>query len=203
VAGELRPPSPEEVPSRTLLAYGTSITQGANAGRPYLDWPSQAAWRLGWNLINLGMSGSCHAEAAFGDHIAAREDWDVAVLSLSVNMIGAGFTVAEFRSRVEYIIRTVSSRHPNKPVVCISIFPYFGDWDLSLQPNAAAPPDAFRDALADVASAVGTPNVHFIDGRTLLSGPAGLTADLIHPSDLGMIEIGEGVARRIRELLGR
>ena len=36
---------------------------------------------LGYDLLNLGFGGSCHAETAMADHIAGRDDWDLSHLN--------------------------------------------------------------------------------------------------------------------------
>ncbi len=198
VSGAVRPPRRDELPEKTLLTYGTSITQWANATAQHLTWPAQCAWRLGTDLINLGVSGSCHAENAFADHIADRDDWDIGVFPLSVNMVGAGFTLDEFEARVRYLIERLVEKHPEKPLFFISLFRYFADWG-ERQENAQAPPDEFRKRLRIVVGSYNNPNLYAIDGREMLDGPTGLATDLIHPSDLGMITIGERIASVIKE----
>lgn len=201
IAGNIRPPTAEELPARTILAYGTSITHGAAASAAHLTWVAQTAWRLGTDILNLGVGGACLSEAAYGDFIAARDDWDLAILSLSVNMIGHGFTPEGFRDRVRYLVDTISAAHPAKPVVCTSIYTYFGDWEPNLQPNAKARPAEFRRVLREVVLELGRKSLHFVDGQSILSDVSGLTVDMIHPSDLGMIAMGENMARALRGIL--
>ena len=78
VQGDLRPPAAAELPELTMLSYGTSITHGSVATAFHLTYVAQAAWRLGVDLINLGVGGACLCEPAFGEYIGARPDWDVA-----------------------------------------------------------------------------------------------------------------------------
>lgn len=52
-----------------------------------------------------------------------------------------------------------------------------------------------------VAGDLGLANLHFVDGRSILTDVSGLSADLIHPSDLGMITMGENMAKTIGGLL--
>lgn len=203
VQGNIRPPTAQELPNRTILGYGTSITHGAAATQYHLTWLAQTAWRLGTDVVNLGVGGACRAEPAFGDYIAQRTDWHLAILSLSVNMIGAGFSIGEFRERTGYLIRRVAEAHPEKPVLCVSIYPYFGDFQPKLQPTAKATPNEFREALRSVVAKLGLDNLHYVDGPSILTDIGGLTADMIHPSDLGMITMGENMARRISPLLRR
>jgi lysophospholipase L1-like esterase len=183
-----------------MLAYGTSITHGAAASASHLSYVAQTAWRLGTDLINLGVGGACWAEAAFADYIAGLAGWDFATLALSVNMIGAGFTLDEFRKRTKYLIARIAGSNPDKPVFCISIYPYFGDWGAA-QPNAQASPAEFRSVLEEVVGEVALANVHFIPGPEILTDIGGLTVDMIHPGDFGMINMGENLAARIAQVL--
>ncbi|MCX7012304.1 MAG: GDSL-type esterase/lipase family protein, partial [Candidatus Sumerlaeota bacterium] len=199
VEGDVRPPRREETPALRMLSYGTSITHGAAATAFHLTYVAQTAWRLDADLCNLGLGGACHCEPALADYMAQRDDWDFATLCLSVNMIGAGFTLEEFRERTRYLIGRLAE-NPRRPVACIEIFPYFRDWG-EPQPNAKAHPDDFRVALAEVVGELNRPNVHIIEGRNLLTDIGGLTVDCIHPSDFGMIQIGENLASRLRPIV--
>jgi hypothetical protein len=101
IEGEgLRPPTSNELPSLRYLSYGTSITHGAAATASHLTYVAQTAWRLRADLINLGVGGSAWCEPQLADYIAERDDYDIATLALSVNMIGGGFKDEEFRERV-------------------------------------------------------------------------------------------------------
>ena len=200
VRGAVRPPARQELPPLRMLSYGTSITHGSAASAFHLSYVAQTARRLGTDLANYGVGGACRAEAAWGEYFASLEGWDLATLALSVNMIGAGFTLEEFEERVRHLVSAVASSDTDRPVACISIFPYFADWGV-VQPAAKAPPEAFRDCLEDVVGNLDMPNVHFVPGPEILTDPAGLTTDLIHPSDLGMIEMGQNLALRLAPFL--
>ena len=199
IAGQgLRPPTPDELPKLRYLAYGTSITHGGAASGPHLTYVGQTARRLGADLINLGVGGSAYCEHELGDHIAARDDWHVATLALSVNMIGAGFSLDEFYERVSYMVNTVSGADTARPVVCITIYPHFREFGPSLvNPAAKGTPEEYRQRLRDAVAACPNPNVHLVEGADILSDIGGLTVDLIHPADNGMIQMGENLARRI------
>ena len=195
IEGAARPPARSELPDLTMIAYGTSITHGAAATAFHLSYIAQTAWRLGCDLINLGVGGACLAEPAFGDYIAERTDWDLAVLSLSVNMVSRGYTPQEFRRRVGYVVGRVATAHPQKPVACISLYPFYQDW-AKLNPDVKAHPDVFRRQLQEVVQET-EGNLHFIPGPELLTDIGGLTVDMLHPSDLGMIQIGQNLAARL------
>jgi lysophospholipase L1-like esterase len=193
IDGNVRPPKPEELPP-VMLSYGTSISQGAYASRPDLGWNALTARALGHDFINMGSSGTAYCEPAMADYLAGL-DWDLCVLELSVNM--GGFPIEQFKERVAGLIDTLATSHPEAPIVCISLFPYAtGD----LWGGNKAKTEERRAALAAIVAACGHKNVAFVSGPDLLSF-TGLSPDMLHPTDQGMIEIATKLAPRIREIL--
>jgi lysophospholipase L1-like esterase len=193
--GNVRPPKPEEL-APAMLSYGTSISEGAAASRGDLAWNALTARALGYDLINLGSSGTAFCEPAITDYMSGL-DWDLCVLEISVNMAGTGFTTEQFKKRAAYMIDKLATSHPEAPIVCISLFP-FGTGDIWKNPNTKA----YREALKEIVNASGHENVHFVSGPDLLSF-TGLSRDLLHPSDHGMIEISTKLSSRIREFMER
>ncbi|MHC4982068.1 MAG: SGNH/GDSL hydrolase family protein [Planctomycetota bacterium] len=196
----VRPPRPQELPGLRLLTYGTSITHGACATAPHLCYAAQTARRLAADLINLGVGGSCQCEKELADYVAARKDWHAAVLALSVNM--RGFKLEEYTERINHIVDKVAGADTNRPVACVTLYPYFGDlgppWDH--EPNVL-PSKVMRQVLRDAVAAAGHPNLHLVEGPEILTDIGGLTSDLIHPADNGMIQIGENLAKRLAPLV--
>jgi len=62
-------------------------------------------------------------------------------------------------------------------------------------------PDEYRRALRQAVDSCPHTNAHLIEAPEVLTDIAGLTAGLIHPSDLGMTEMGRNLADKIRPLL--
>ncbi len=197
VRGACRPPDAGEVPATRYLAYGTSITEGAAASATHLTYVSRVARDLGLDAVNLGMSGSAYCEPAVARHVAARDDWDVATLALSVNMANRGFTVDQFRERAANLVETVAGAHPDDPVACVTLFPYHADLRTDGNRKRAR---AYREALEDAVDDCSTGNVALVDGSELLAA-TGLSTDLLHPGDAGMEAIADGLGSRLRPLL--
>lgn len=199
IEGDVRPPRPDELPSKTLLAYGTSITQGLSSSMPHYSYAALTARRLGCDLVNLGTSGSAYCEKEIADYMAGLKNWDAAILGISVNMLSA-FSAEEFAARAEYMARTLALSAPDKPVFCIGILPFFEDLGYSKnKKESRATAEDYRRALSDIVHS-GPANLHYIDGACLLS-VTGLSADLLHPSDHGMLEISERLAPLISSKL--
>lgn len=195
VRGPCRPPTNAEIPARRYLAYGTSITEGAAASATHLTYVSRVARELGVDPVNLGMSGSAYCEPAVADHIAGRDDWDVATLSLSVNMANRGFTVEQFRDRARNLVTTVAEAHPDKSVACVTLFPYHADLQRDGDRERARD---YRDALTSVVEHCSAGDVTLVDGADLTPA-TGLTTDLLHPGDAGMEAIADGITAHLRE----
>mgnify|MGYP002642025767 CR=1 FL=1 len=197
IEGDVRPPTPEEL-APVMMSYGTSITQGYNATRSDLQWNSLTARALGYDLVNLGSSGTAFCEKEMADYIASRP-WELCVLEISVNMVG-NFDTDEFRKRAAYMVDVLAKSHPEAPIFCISIFPwgighYWGG-------DANRKTTEFREALKEICEASPHENVHYVHGPDLLSF-TGLYHDMLHPSDMGMIEIANKLSAKIAAVLAK
>lgn len=195
-----RPPNRDELPRLRYLAYGTSITDSGNATAPHLTYVEQVGIRLDADVINLGSSGSAFCEPEIADYIAARKDWDFATLDLSVNMLK--FQLSFFYERVSYMINSICRSTPRRPVICITLFPYsrdFGDTFIGLEDKGS--PEDYRKALSQAVQDSHCENVFLVEGSDILKDIGGLSTDLLHPGDQGMIFMGENLARLIKPLI--
>ncbi len=193
-----RPPRAEELPARRWLAYGSSITNGSASSMHHLSYVQQAAWRLGVDVLNLGLGGACLCEAVMADHLAGLKDWDFATLELGVNMRWR-FDSQEFERRARYLVGQVVTQNPGKPVVLITIFRNSAGWLREEDQNGRREAE-FNTILRQIKSEDQSGRLHLLEGSQLLSRAGGLTGDLIHPSDYGMIEMGENLAQGLRRL---
>ena len=75
----------------------------------------------------------------------------------------------------------------------------FGDQFSS--PKQKGTPEEYRQKLREAVQACPHPNVHLLEGPDILTDIGGLSADLIHPADNGMIQMGENLARKLQELI--
>ncbi|WP_127583098.1 SGNH/GDSL hydrolase family protein [Paenibacillus koleovorans] len=196
----VREPLPEEVPSVRWLAYGSSITQGGSAIHQHGTYVQQAARRLGVDVYNKGLSGSCYIEPQVADYLASLTNWDIATLELGVNMRGR-FTTEQFRERAEYLVSTLLEKHPDKPIVLLTIFPNVATRFINEPNPVTLANEAFCEQLRDLQRTLGAPNLHLIEGSDILTDFSGLTADLVHPSDYGHMLMGQQLAERLRVIL--
>jgi lysophospholipase L1-like esterase len=195
----LRPPCPDEKPRVRWLAYGSSITHGFSPVSRRQCYVAQTAWRLGWDVLNLGLSGACFCEPEVADYLASRDDWDIITCELGVNMRGS-VEPDEFDRRARYLVNTLTKRRPGKPVVLVS--PFTTAADLLREPDAATRRTlGYAESLRAIAAEHAARQVHFIDGRDILPDITGLTCDLVHPSTEGHTTMSERLAPKLHELL--
>lgn len=190
----LRPPREDETPRIRWLAHGSSITQSWAGGYPHV-----AARLLGVDVLNKGLSGSCHCEATLADWFAESECWDFATLELGVNMRGV-FSPEEFEGRARGVVDRLRAANPEAPLVLITHFtnrdhaPAHGGGSTRIQKNQMA----YDNILRDIARENAEDRVHLIEGREVLDGFHGLSSDLLHPSDHGHESMGHALAGLLR-----
>jgi lysophospholipase L1-like esterase len=195
IEGDIRPPTPEELPP-ILVSYGTSISQGAAATRPDRTFTALTAAALGHDLRNLGCSGSAFCEPELAAYLA-KQPGDLFLFEISVNMAGKGYTVDEFRRRATALIEAVAKAHPQTPVVCVSILTLGKEGQ---GPAQEGPMHEYREGLEKICQETPHKNVHFVAGPELLS-VSGLAKDNIHPTDKGMAEIATKLVARLKPLV--
>ena len=198
IEGDVEPPRPTDTPKRTYLAYGSSITHGSIGISTPNYWTSQVATALGADLRNLGLAGSCRLEAEVADEIAAmgeRGEWDFATLCMGINIMRIPESEAELL--VRRMIRAVADRNPEKHIFCIS--PFYSVHDL----NGAAEPAMWRRVIDSCVREYSSPYVHYVDGLRMLDGAWGLSADLVHPSHVGVNAIARGLLAEMSPHVGK
>lgn len=194
----VRPPAADEKPRLKWLAYGSSITNSSLDGYPHV-----AARLLKVDVQNKGLSGACHCEPEMADWIASSCEWDFLTCEMGVNMRGS-FTPEQFRERVDYLLRKVTSAHPGKPIVAINIFPnnLSEDRVLDRQGIGTESEIAFNRIVRELVKEIAAPNLHLIEGRDILTDFTGLSGDLLHPSTFGHSIMGFNLAAKLKTISG-
>lgn len=184
-----RPPRGKELPRRTLVGYGSSITNGGLARSCCNSYLHLTARALGMDALNLGLSGSCMATREMADFMACEVAGDVFFLELGANMLGS-FSAEEYRERVRYTTETVARGHPHQPVYVTALYP-------SIQ--APERNGAYARALHEAVEALRLPNLLELDAWALLPTFDALTTDGVHPSDWGHMLIASRLSERLRK----
>ena len=188
----IRPPRSDELPHKTILAYGSSITQGFNADLHSTSYVMTMGRVLGTDVLCKGMGGSCFCQREVADYIA-NEGWDVALLELGINMVSR-FEVEEFERRATALVKDMLAC--GKPVVLISNYTCLFDLpDHVLRDKN----DQYVKTTERIVEMLRCDNLYYIRGRDIVDTLALLAADLIHPSTYGHTEMGRRIARKLRD----
>ena len=118
VEGNVEVPGRDELPEKTYLAYGSSITHGSLALAAPYTYPFRVAEKLKCDYINLGYAGSAHLEKSMAEYIVSRKDWDFATVELGVNMLRED--PVRFEENLDIFTEIISK--DKRPVLATSIF---------------------------------------------------------------------------------
>lgn len=194
IIGDVEPPRKEQLPEKTLLCYGSSITHGSNGIDASHFWTSQVAHYLKTDLRNLGMAGSCLMEPEFVEYIASEGEkgkWDIATLELGINALG--WDILKIRERVENTLDTIAPRNEHKSIFVIS--PFYNMDDYEETGDSAK----WRKEIKAIVEEKNYPNITYIDGLDALGDMSLISADYVHPNIYGVAAIAENVLKVIKK----
>lgn len=174
VEGEVEVPAKDDMPQRTYLAYGSSITHGSLALGTTYTYPFRLSQKLGCDYINLGMAGSAHLETAVAEHIVSRKDWDFATVEMGINLLEKDIEL--FEQKVDCFTKILEKE--TRPIFATSIYGFSN-------PEGQENGRKFRAIVEKYAKE----RLEFIDGLKLLDNPAYISQDMVHPSIEGIAEI--------------
>lgn len=178
-----------------ILFYGSSITQGASASRAGNAYPAMLERRFHTDFLNLGFASGALGEAAIAEYMAS--------LSFSVFVCDYDYNApsAEHLAKTHWpLYEKIRASHPKTPILLIT------------KPILLAAADneendrrrAIIRQTYERARASGDQSVYLLDGKALFAPyEAGVgCADGVHPNDLGMWVMAEGVGNILKNELG-
>ena len=183
-SGDICPPDAAQLPKKTLLSYGSSITHGSLALVAPYAYPFRLAQKLKMDTLNKGFAGTCLCEREMAEWFVRRKDWHAATIELGINMMG--MEAAEFERRIDEFTAIMAA--DGRPVFATSIFATASDGPKH---------DLFRQIVRKYAE----PRLHFVDGLDLLERPEFISQDGVHPSLEGIAQIADRWAEIIRREL--
>jgi lysophospholipase L1-like esterase len=204
---QLLRPEPDRRPR--VLFHGDSITHGHGVTSPRETYVSQVADKVGCVPLNYGFGGTAWADNIVAQTIAARTDWDVLIIMLGANSLagadsaGKPETAAQYAEKYDAYLTTIRASAPKKPILCVT--PILNRLDRQRGGNRnGEPPSAYRDGITRVVRRrqQADANLYLLDGLSLVDDPLCLlVTDTVHPNDLGMHRIAEGVAAALKPIL--
>ncbi len=192
-AGQLFPIK-EEAP---WVLYGSSISQGAGA----LDIVNSYAFLTQQitkvNILNKGLAGSCLLEKAAIDYLATLPCKGY-ILEIGANVRGLMDDVT-FKKAFDYLIDTLSKR--NVPILVISILDMFEELyktfdEIPYHENNVK----FIQIIKNKIHSMSNPNIHLVSSALWMSQIEGISADMLHPSNLGHMLLAKGLSEVLKKL---
>lgn len=181
----VRPPKLSEMPRKTMLSYGSSISHGASTMVHSNSYPQTFARLAGVDCLIKGTGGSCFAEKAVADYFAAREDWDIALLELGINMANNRFTEKDFEERFDYFTDTMAKT--GRRLIFLTIFPCslkFTECDDTYKMYA------YNTIIRNKYKDMDKEKCILVEGNEVLNDTGYLMCDCIHPSTEGHMMMG-------------
>jgi len=184
--------------TKKVVLYGTSITQGACASRPGINYSNILSRRINMEFINLGFSGSGKGEPEVARVISEIADPACLVLDYEANCV----STEQFRKTLPEFIQIFREAHPDVPILVVSRIPYAMDAHDPESARTAAERKELQRETVEARRAAGDNRIHFVDGSSYMTlEPQEISVDGIHPTDLGLMQIADGLTPIIRNLI--
>jgi lysophospholipase L1-like esterase len=191
-------------PEKPIVAYGTSIMQGACASRPGMAWTSILSRKMDRPLINLGFSGNGRLEKEVVDLVAEVEA-SVYILDCLPNLTirtdaDYSMTADEVARRLKATVRTLRNKHPQTP---IALAGHPGCTDGAINPQRLSYCQEANRVLSETFAELkseGVQGIYLIPSDDFQQGIETMV-DGTHPTDLGMMLYAEGYEKHLRKIL--
>jgi len=186
-------PAPYAV-EKPIVYYGSSITQGGCASRPGNSYQAMISRRLDADHVNLGFSGSGHAEKEIVDYLAELcKNASAFVCNYDWN---AG--TEEYLEKTHLpLYRRVREENPNLPILFLS------EPEIVLNPTRMLPRLEIIRKTYLTAKAEGDEKVWFLPGNKIYEGDHwdACTVDGCHPNDFGFYRMAVAIEAYLKEML--
>lgn len=186
------PPSQE----KPIVAYGTSICQGACATRPGMAWTAILERRLNLPLINIGFSGNGRLEDAVID-LLNEIDAKLYILDCLPNLYPEKDDAYQLTFNA---VKKLKEKHPNTPIILTAHMGYINGFTNKTSCNRYTKlNNAFYKAFYDL-KAKGYTKLYLLTKENIGLGIDSYV-DNTHPNDYGMMQYADAYEKLIRKIL--
>lgn len=190
---------------KIVCFYGDSITHGSCATSQVNTYPYLVGQKLNVQTINQGYGGSAFPDPSIGTFLSKDISWDALCIAIGTNTYAQGYeSDIEFKKLYRVFLELTRQHKPKQPIFCITpIWRGNADRDGRLNSRNNSLQD-YRNATTRAVQELqkSDSNLYLIDGLSLINSERGLSQDCLHPDDLGMELIAEGIVRELRSRIG-
>lgn len=162
-----------------IVVYGSSILQGASAGRPGMAYPARLSRSSGYNFINMGLSGNGKMEKEVAEMLADI-DADAFILDCIPNP-----SPQEITERAVDFVTVLRQKHPDVPIIVIqTLIRESGNFNQKTREHVRRQNDAIAEQV-EAMRKQNIKNLYFIKEDRFLGTDHEGTIDGVHPNDLG------------------
>lgn len=180
---------------KPIVAYGTSICQGACASRPGMTWTNILERKLDRPVINLGFSGNGRLEPELIE-LMTEIDAALYVLDCLPNLRPNRDSVTSLTLEA---IQKLRAAHPSTPII-LTDHPGYASMNTDLpKKEEVMRLNASLTRAYKQASKAGILEVYYLTFEDLGLTPDSFV-DYIHPNDYGMIQYADAYAEIIRHI---
>jgi hypothetical protein len=182
---------------KPVVYYGTSIAQGGCASRPGLAFTNILSRKLDRTVINFGFSGNGTIETSVGE---AMCEIDAALYVIDCN---PNTQTELIYDRTLALVRLLRKRWPDVPVLLVGGFrneSYFFNPAAGVNEAVEKKQQELKRAF-DMLKKSGFTKLYYQKGDGLIGTDHEGTVDGIHPNDVGMLRIAEGLYPVIKKIL--
>jgi len=171
--------------SRSIIFYGTSITQGGCASRPGMAHTNIISRKLNIDCINFGFSGNGKMEQPINELISGFDPLFYVIECLP-NM-----TTEQVTERTIPLVKTIRERHPETPIVFVENFIYESLALNSVENSIMIEKNASLRKEYDKMIEAGFSNIFYINSYHATGDDHEGTVDGVHFTDLGFLRYAE------------
>jgi lysophospholipase L1-like esterase len=186
---------------KPVVAYGTSILQGAVTSRPGLAWSNILERNLDRKVINLGFSGNGKFEKPIFD-LMGNVDAALYIFDCMPNLTREANTKpSEVENNIRYGITKLRTAHPEAPILFTEYpdgdVPFYADTTLMNERHTA---NIFIAGVYKKLLSEGVKNLYLLSAKEIGFDINSLT-EATHPNDIGMMKYALAYEKKIREIL--
>lgn len=189
----------KELPRRKekpIVAYGTSICQGACASRPGMTWANILDRKLERPIINLGFSGNGELEPALID-LMTEIDAKLYILDCLPNL---SIPKDDVYSLTLNAVRTLKEKRPNTPIILTAHLGYADELTNEKVGSKISDLNKELTIAFHKLKSEGHTGVYLLTKNDLHFN-FDMYVDNLHPNDYGMVQYANVYLKLIREIL--
>jgi hypothetical protein len=170
---------------RSIIFYGTSITQGGCASRPGMAHTNIISRKLNIDCINFGFSGNGRMEQPISELISGFDPLFYVIECLP-NM-----TREQVMERTIPLVKTIREKHPETPILLVENFIYESMSLDSAENYRMSEKNAALKKEFDKMTEAGFSNIFYIESEHATGDDHEGTVDGVHFTDLGFLRYAE------------